>query len=421
MTESSPNSSHAPQPEQEAQLQQAAIADEGSTPFAGEVVVAEANSRILIVDDNEMNREVLLRRLRDYHTEIARDGREALEKVRAQPFDLVLLDIMMPAVDGYEVLRQMKSDDALKNIPVIMISALSEIGSVVRCIEMGAEDYLPKPFSPTLLRARVETCLERKRAHDREARLLAIAQENLVQLRRLEQQRDDLMHMIVHDLRSPLSSNLAGIEMVKMLGPLRDEQRECLQIALRSGHSLLGLINDLLDISRMEDGAPSLELLACSPDALIAVAAEQVAPLLREKQLQLTHQAEPDVPPVLADAAKLRRILVNLLSNAIKFTPHGGIISLNARRCNQHETQILFSVHDTGEGIPPEALDRIFEKFAQVENRRGGRQNSSGLGLTFCKLAVEAHGGRIWAQSTPGEGSTFLFTIPIAAGTTDSL
>jgi signal transduction histidine kinase len=387
-------------------------------------VVAPAH--ILVVDDNATNRDVLTRRLKrqEYSVETASDGLQAMEKIRAQNFDLVLLDIMMPGLDGYEVLRQIKADAQWKRIPVIMISALGELDSVVRCIEMGAEDYLPKPFSPTLLKARVHSCLEKKHAADREAQLFSQLQENYARLRKLEQQRDELAHMIVHDLRSPLSANLAGIEMVEMLGPLTKEQRDCLQIATRSGQSLLGLINDLLDISKMESGALQLDLTTVDARVASAMAIEQVTPLLNDKNLQLEIDFPPDLPFIRADETKLQRVFVNLLANAVKFTPRGGKISIVAKcttakratsgceNAARKKEDVTFSICDTGEGISPAAAGVIFEKFGQAQDRKAGRQNSTGLGLTFCKLAVEAHGGTIWVESTPGSGSVFSFTIP---------
>lgn len=381
---------------------------------------AASGSRILIVDDSESNRDVLARRLskQNFQVAMAGNGREALEQMSAHSFDTVLLDIMMPDMDGYEVLRRIKANEALRHIPVIMISALNEMDSVVRCIEMGAEDYLPKPFSATLLRARIGACLDKKHAHDREARLLAEVQKNYAQLRRIEQQRDDLMNMIVHDLRTPLASNIAGIEMVGMLGPLAQGQHDCLKIAMRSGQNLLELINDLLDIAKMESGALHLELHSCDAAYIAAVAADQISPLLADRNLQLTRDIAPDLRALNADENTLRRVFVNLLSNAIKFTPREGRITFSAR---QEKEFVLFAVQDTGEGIPETALAHIFEKYRQVENRKSGRRNSTGLGLTYCKMAVEAHGGRIWAQSTPGAGSTFFFTIPIVPEATNSL
>lgn len=367
--------------------------------------------RILVVDDNETNRDVLARRLKQekYVLEMAVDGRQALELLQTQPFDAVLLDIMMPEMDGMEVLRRMKADDNLCHLPVIVISALDDMDSVIRCIELGAEDYLPKPFSPTLLKARVRACVEKKRVHDRERRLFAQLEENYVQLRALEQQRDDLAHMLIHDMRSPLSANLTGLEMIEVLGPLNAEQRNCLNVAMRSGRNLLGLINDMLDTFKLEAGALQLERSSCKVSGIVEKAVEQIASLLQDKNLQMQYEFEENLPLLWGDESKLQRVLVNLLSNAIKFTPHGGQITICA---NATPTELLLAVQDTGEGIAPEAAERIFEKFGQVHNRKAGHHNSTGLGLAFCKLIVEAHNGRIWVKSTPGMGSTFYIAIP---------
>ncbi len=376
----------------------------------------EGAGLLLVVDDNETNRDVLSRRLerQGYAVATAQDGREALAMVRASAFDLVLLDIMMPEMDGYETLRQLKADEKLRHLPVIMISALNELDSVVRCIEMGAEDYLPKPFNPTLLKARVSACLDKKRGHDREMRLFAQLQDNYERLQTLEKMRDDLTHMIIHDLRTPLSSLIVGLQLMPQLAPLSETQTECYDIAMRGSQTLLNLINDLLDINRMESGTFVLDVAPLSVAVLVEEATEQIASSTRERQLTLERQVEPDLPLLTGDEDKLRRVLVNLLGNALKFTPSDGTIRVSARRFEFHNrTSVLFSVSDTGEGIPPEAFARIFDKFGQVESRRSGRTMSTGLGLTFCKLAVEAHGGRIWVESTLGQGSTFFFSVPL--------
>jgi len=369
---------------------------------------------ILVVDDNDRNRDMLSRRLKKqgYDVAVAENGREALEAVRTRPFDMVLLDIMMPEMDGYEVLQQLKADETLRHIPVIMISALDEVDSVVRCIEMGAEDYLPKPFNPTLLKARIGACLEKKHVRDLAHRFTSELQENYKRLQELEKQRDDLTHMIVHDLRTPLTSVIAGMQMIEVVGDLDETQRELVGIAIGGGETLLGMINDLLDVEKLESGSMQLDYAMLDAAELVAAAASQVASLAGSKNLTLVRQIVPDLPPFPGDESKLRRVLVNLLGNAIKFTPAGGTLTATAK-IGEDEGSLVFSVSDTGEGIPPEAFGRIFEKFGQVESRQGGRMMSTGLGLTFCKLAVEAHGGHIGVESVPGEGSTFSFTIPL--------
>ncbi len=370
---------------------------------------------ILVVDDNEENRDLLARRLRHQHYGVvmAEDGREAIDRLRAQAFDLVLLDIMMPEIDGYEVLRQVKADETLRHIPVIMVSALGELHSVVRCIEMGADDYLPKPFEPALLKARVEACLGKKRAHDREANLFAQLEQNFKRLQELEQLRDSLTHMIIHDLRTPLSSVISGMQTVEGMGELNAYQQEAISIALAGGSTLLEMINGLLDVDKMESGSMQVDYTLLDAAALVASALDQVAQLVSEKGLTLVKSIPADLPAFQGDEDTLRRTLVNLVGNAIKFTPTGGTVTVAVNQGGDH-TFLVFSVHDTGEGIPAEAHKRIFEKFGQVESRQGGRRMSTGLGLTFCKLVVEAHGGTIGVESVRGEGSEFSFTIPLA-------
>jgi two-component system, sensor histidine kinase and response regulator len=404
----------APREEQTTPIEQEPAAEAFSEyPAAGELASATAHGSLLVVDDIEANRDILSRRLerQGYAIATAENGRQALEMLRADSFDLVLLDIMMPEIDGYEVLQRLKADDRLQHIPVIMISALGELDSVVRCIEMGAEDYLPKPFNPTLLKARIGACLEKKRARDRELCLFEQLQQNYKRLQELEKLRDDLTHMIIHDLRTPLSSLIAGMQTLDVVGDLNEDQQEMMGIAIISGGTLLGMINDLLDVGKMESGSVQLDYAVLSAAELVAAAVSQIASLAESKQLMLVRQIDADLPPLRGDENKLRRTLVNLLGNAIKFTPSGGAVTVEARPSKEGQS-VQFSVRDTGEGIPPEAFGRIFEKFGQVESRQGGRTMSTGLGLTFCKLAVEAHGGHIRVESAPGQGSRFCFTIP---------
>lgn len=375
---------------------------------------ASEQGYLLIADDNEENREILSRQLErlGHRTATVSGGAEAIALLATESFDLILLDLMMPELDGYQTLQQIKSDPAIANTPVIMVTALDEIESAARCIEMGAADYLTKPFNPTLLRARINASLRTKWARDRENQLTAELQENYEKLLAAEKMRDDLTGMIVHDLRTPLTSVLSGLMTIDSLGTLDSGQQEMLSISIHGAETLLGMINDLLDISKSEDGSLQLEYGSVTAHKLIADAQKQVALLARNRGVTLVEALEPDLPSFTGDDHKLHRALVNILGNAIKFTPTGGSITLGARRTEEGE--LLFSVQDTGEGIPEDAFQRIFDKFGQVENRKAGRKMSTGLGLTFCKMAVEAHGGRIWVESTMGVGSTFLFTVPLS-------
>jgi two-component system sensor histidine kinase/response regulator len=385
---------------------------DASVPAAAPVV---APGTLLVVDDEAANRDVLSRRLeRQGHTVVtASNGNQTLDLMRDRPFDLVLLDIMMPDTDGYEVLRRLKSDDQLQHIPVVMISAIDELQSVVRCIAAGAEDYLAKPFNPTLLQARIGACLEKKRSRDRETLLFDELQKNYKRLEEAEKFRDDLRNMIVHDLRSPLTAVIAGVDMLGRGSGLTETQREVIAIVAGGGRTLLGMINDLLDVEKMEAGMMALRYETLSAAALVSNAIAEIRSLTEGSGTSLVTELQEGLEPFAGDANKLTRTLVNLIANAIRFTPEGTVtISAGLDAAVDGAPRVRFSVADTGRGIPADAFERIFEKFSQVDplSRVG-----TGLGLTFCKLAVEAHGGCIAVASTPGAGSTFSFTLPLLA------
>ncbi len=369
-----------------------------------------ASGLLLIVDDDAANRDVLSRRVtRQGHRVVtASSGREALELMRQTEFDAVLLDIMMPDVDGYAVLGEIKRDERLRHVPVIMISAIDEVQSVVRCIEAGADDYLTKPFDPTLLKARLGASLEKKRSRDREAVLYERLQQNFTRLQQLEQARDDMRNMIVHDLRTPLTAVIAGVEMLRSHGALSETQRELVTIAAGGGRTLLSMINDLLDVEKMESGTTKLKYAALPALAIATAAAEQVRVLADIERTEIVIDVDAQLPPFAGDENLLTRALVNLIANAVKFT-RAGKVFVSASQAGSH---IRFAVRDTGAGIPEEAFAQIFEKFGQVDAQS---RVGTGLGLAFCKLAVEAHGGTIAVESTPGVGSTFSFTIPLIA------
>jgi signal transduction histidine kinase len=387
----------------------AAVADDPAPSLPLQVlpqIAAGAPGLLLVVDDDAANREVLSRRLQRQGHEVrtASSGREALQLMNKTAFDLVLLDIMMPDMDGHEVLSRIKADEALQHIPVIMISALTEVQSVVRCIEAGAEDYLAKPFNPTLLKARIGACLEKKRGRDRETVLFAQLQANYKLLQEVEQLRDDMRNMIVHDLRTPLTAVIMGVEMLESDGALSHVQRETMTIALGGGRTLLGMINDLLDVEKMESGATQLDYDDLSASALVTDAVAQVASLAENAETAIEIEIA-DLPQFRGDRKMLSRTLVNLIANAIKFT-RSGTVTISA---SQEAESVRFAIRDNGRGIPTDAFDRIFEKFGQLDSRKVG----TGLGLPFCKLVVEAHGGQIRVESTMGVGSTFSFTIPL--------
>jgi signal transduction histidine kinase len=390
----------------------ATVDDDDETPASvhAEQQPAPLPGVLLVVDDDAINRDVLTRRLtrQGHHVLTASNGQDALRMMRDIAFDLILLDVVMPEMDGYEVLRRIRSDDQLLNVPVIMISVVSEMQSVVRCIEAGAEDYLAKPFNPILLKARIGACLEKKRGRDRENVLFEQLQENYKRLQEVERLRDDMRNMIVHDLRTPLTAVIVGVDMLQRHGALNESQRELMTLAAGGGRTLLAMVNDLLDVEKMESGTAQLQYIELSADSLVARALEQVSSLAVDSNTELITEIASGLPRFSGDENKLTRTLVNLIANAIKFTSRGTVTVIASVDGAEN---IRFAVRDTGAGIPAAAFERIFEKFGQLDSRRAG----TGLGLAFCKLAVEAHGGRIHVESTPDTGSTFSFSIPLAA------
>lgn len=230
----------------------------------------------------------------------------------------------------------------------------------------------------------------------------------------LERMRDDLTHMIVHDLRNPLGSIMSSLQLIRTAFVEHDEtlpMMQLLRIALRSGQKLYRLIDSLLDLGRLEAGEMELKKTPVSPESLVQEAIEQIQPLALNRGQTLAVRVVPGLPRVLADRNMILRVLTNLLDNAVKFAPQEGHITLSVERAGE---DLLFVVSDTGPGIPPEYRQRIFDRFARLESAEGLK--GSGLGLAFCKLAVEAHGGRIWVESEPGHGATFYFTLPLEAG-----
>ena len=229
----------------------------------------------------------------------------------------------------------------------------------------------------------------------------------------LEGMRENLTHMIVHDLRNPLGSIISSLQLISNAFLEKDETvpvMKLVRIAQRSGQKLYRLIDSLLDLGRLEAGETELKKAFVSPESLVQDAVDQIQPLALNRRQILDVQVAPGLPDVSADGELIVRVLTNLLDNAVKFTPTGGRITLNVEESGE---EMLFAVSDTGPGIRREFQQRVFDRFGRLENAEGFK--GSGLGLSFCKVAVEAHGGRIWVESELVQGATFYFALPLEA------
>jgi PAS domain S-box-containing protein len=233
---------------------------------------------------------------------------------------------------------------------------------------------------------------------------------DLTERKNLDTLRDDLISMIYHDLRSPLANVVSSLDVLDSMLPTEGEAafRSLLNIAVRSTERIQRLTNSLLDINRLEAGQAVGNRQSVSPSALASEAAEAILPIAQNKSQELTQNVSPDLPLVLVDADMIKRVLINLLENAVKYTPQGSKVSIGGQGKG---AWVLMWVQDSGPGIPPADRERIFDKYTRLHAKEGPR--GLGLGLAFCRLAVEGHGGRIWVESNPGEGSRFCFTLPV--------
>ncbi|HYV97951.1 MAG TPA: hybrid sensor histidine kinase/response regulator [Gemmatimonadaceae bacterium] len=369
---------------------------------------------ILVADDVSANVELLCDQLatHGFRTLTASNGPEALALTFAERPDLCILDVAMPAGElggddrsaGYEVCRRIKRDPRTKNIPVIFVTALNEPGDRIRAIEAGGDDFLTKPHNRMVLGARVRSLLQLKGAAD-------ALEDALRNQRELVKTRDDLVKMIVHDLKTPLSAVIATLEMVVDgdFGALNDEQRKALGDAERQAEDLLSLIENLLEITKVEQSQMALTPERIAPAAFLAEMVFDWQSRFQQEGANAEVEVADDAPIFSADKTVLKRVFANLLQNALTHSPLGVHVTLSARADGQG---ILFTVADDGPGIPKEYHELIFRKFGQVRTTNAPKTRSSGLGLAFCRVAVEGHGGRIWVQSEEGHGTAFHIWLP---------
>ena len=355
-------------------------------PQPGPAVVFAHPSRILIVDDDETNCDVLSRQLaRGGHTvTCVSSGAAAMKVIRDESFDLVLLDVVMAGFSGFDVLRELKGDPALRAIPVIMMSALDELESAAHCIQMGAEDYLLKPVDPVLLRARLHSALERKRLHEDLHRFAFAAS---------------------HDLQEPLRMIISFMSMIELkYNSLLDENgKKYIHFAVDGGKRMRQIILDLLSYSRAGHLSEKIEAVNLT-DLMDEMQALFRKPL-RERQAQITY---PNLPVLYTYKAPIRQILQNLVGNALKYQEPGKIpcVTVTSEELPEHWR---FSVSDNGIGIEPGDFERIFVIFQRLHGKSA--YPGTGLGLAITKKIIENLGGQIKVESEKGKGSTFIFTI----------
>lgn len=361
---------------------------------------------ILIVDDTVENLQLMATMLngQGYESRPVPNGPLALQAAELDPPDLILLDVAMPAMNGYEVCERLKSNPLTRDIPVIFVSARDETMDKVRAFRVGGSDYVTKPFQYEEVFARIDCHLSL-----RHARLEL--ERSYRQLHDLEDMRDSLVHMIVHDMRSPLQVLIAQGYFLKQ--ELRQRHagdfEQDVDALLEAADRLQGMANNVLDVSRLEAGRMPLELGDHDLCVLVQDVVQRMRPLYVGRAVSVE---APEPTRVRCDGKLLCRVIENLVSNGLKHTPPERGLRISVLR---DAAGARVSVDDEGAGIAPEQRERIFEKYGAIKRDGTRSAHSAGLGLAMCRLAIAAHGGAIGVESAPIKGSRFWFTVPHAA------
>lgn len=351
---------------------------------------------VLVVDDEPRNVELLtdLLESRGYRVCSASNGDRGLALAGERRPDVVLLDVMMPGLDGFEVCRRLKGEQKTAMIPVLLVTALTARQDRLAGIGAGANDFVSKPIDSGDLILRVRNAVASKRLHDQVSTQLRKLQE-------LEAARDTLTHMIVHDLRSPLTGLLAYLEL---LGTAANGNKDVIEYASEASQiaaRLTEMISQVLDVSRLEAGQMPLSIRDTDLVALLPAAVASLGPAPRG--ISVVYEM-PSSSVLTCDPDVISRVVVNLVGNAYKFTPSAGQVRIGLAAATD---RVRLTVTDSGPGVPVEFRDLIFEKFGQAPLRQAAGVRSTGLGLTFCKLAVEAHRGKIGIEAPENGGARF--------------
>lgn len=365
--------------------------------------------RVLIADDNAEMRAFIRRLLADrYDVDVVANGRDALESARRARPDLLITDIVMPHLDGFGLLKAIRSDPALRTLPAIVLTERGEVDSRVEGLEAGADDYLVKPFSPRELLARVRTCMELSRMREEVER--ATGREEA--LREANRRKDDFLSMLAHELRNPLAPIGYGIHLLGLpeVSPqMLARTREMLE---RQVHHMARIVDDLLDVSRITSGKLSIVRERLDLARLVRQAIEDRRGTLEAAGLKIDAEFPNEPLWVMGDPTRLTQSFDNLLDNARKFTTSGGVVSVRVGHDAETRRAIVV-VRDTGIGIEPSLLPHVFDVFAQAEQSLDRTRGGLGLGLAVTKGLIELHGGTITASSAgKGRGAEFTIRIP---------
>jgi signal transduction histidine kinase len=362
--------------------------------------------RILVVDDDRLNVRILSNILKSegYTLADADSGERALEVYESFHPDLVLLDVMMPGMNGFETCRALRQRYGVETAPVIFITAKSESDDVVEGLNAGGVDYLPKPFRAKEALARIRTHLH--------IRLLSEQQKSLVdQLSKANAAKNRFLGMAAHDLRNPLASIRGLAEFLRdgVVGPLSPEQIDLINTIHEASQGMLDLVNELLDVATIESGELKINLEPHNLTELIEKNIYLANIEAAKKRTKIVFAAPGHTAVLPIDPGKIKQVVANLLSNALKYSPAGSTITVEL---HHGKGTWAFSVKDQGPGIPENERDKLFKDFGRLSVKTTGGEKSTGLGLAICRKIVDAHRGTITAENLPKRGCEFRVTLP---------